>query len=70
VFEESGGADRSAYRRIVVDPQAVLVWQMANDAGAAISASEIHLARLERLALDNIADPLGRPGEQPPQRRP
>jgi len=70
VFEESGGADRSAYDRIVVDLQAALVWQMANDAGAAISASEIHLARLERLALDNIADPLGRPGEQPPQRRP
>jgi AraC-like DNA-binding protein len=35
----------------------VLVWQMANDAGASVNPAEIHLARLQRLVRENIADP-------------
>ncbi len=57
LFDESGGGDRSAYGRIAVDLLAVLVWQMANDKGAAVNPADIHLARLQRLARENIADP-------------
>jgi AraC-like DNA-binding protein len=57
LFDESGSGDRSAYGRIAVDLLAGLVWQMANDTGTAVKASEVHLARLQRLARENIADP-------------
>ena len=57
LFDESGSGDTTAYGRIAVDLLAVLVWQMANDRGAPVSPAEIHLARLQRLALENIADP-------------
>jgi AraC-like DNA-binding protein len=57
LFDESGGADRSAYGRIAVDLLAVLVWQMANDGSAPVHPADIHLARLQRVARENIADP-------------
>jgi AraC-like DNA-binding protein len=57
LFDESGGADTSAYGRIAADLLAVLVWQMATGAGTAVSASEIHLARLQNLVREHLADP-------------
>jgi len=57
LFDESGGGDRSAYGRIAVDLLAVLVWQMANEEAAPMNAAEIHLARLQRVVREHIADP-------------
>ena len=57
LFDESGSGDRSAYGRIAVDLLAVLVWQMANDGGGHVDPAEIHLARLQRLVRENMADP-------------